>query len=219
MKKVYLAGPINGCTDDECKTWREFVKTKLPFTLDPMDRDYRGREDDCSKEIVEGDKADILAADTVLVWYPKPSTGTDMEIFFSWENDKNVVVVVPPGSKISPWLKYHSDYITERSMQDAIDYITRYYKNQEEKEAISNVLGVFSQAMMDKLIKKVNSGQKGWNYSGLLPDLKKSLKDHLEKGDMVDVANLAMFIWNIESNTYLMNIKGGGWDGDLENQA
>ena len=22
MLKVYLAGPINGCTDEECKAWR-----------------------------------------------------------------------------------------------------------------------------------------------------------------------------------------------------
>lgn len=26
---VYLAGPINGCSDDECKDWRNYVKREL----------------------------------------------------------------------------------------------------------------------------------------------------------------------------------------------
>jgi len=30
--KVYLCGPINGCTDEECKNWRETVKAQLPDT-------------------------------------------------------------------------------------------------------------------------------------------------------------------------------------------
>lgn len=45
--KVYLCGPINGCTDDQCKNWREAAKQVLSDTVDPMRRDYRGREDDC----------------------------------------------------------------------------------------------------------------------------------------------------------------------------
>jgi hypothetical protein len=55
---VYLAGAINGCTDDECKDWRELVKSIIGVekTLDPMRRDYRGVELDCINEIVEGDK-------------------------------------------------------------------------------------------------------------------------------------------------------------------
>jgi len=39
--KVYLCGPINGRTDDDAKNWREYAKTRLPDTLDPMARDYR----------------------------------------------------------------------------------------------------------------------------------------------------------------------------------
>lgn len=42
--KVYLAGPINGCTDAEAKNWREELKTHFPNAIDPMKRDYRGVE-------------------------------------------------------------------------------------------------------------------------------------------------------------------------------
>lgn len=130
MKKrlIYLAGPINGCTDEECKDWREYVKTQLgeENTLDPMRRDYRGREMECVDEIVEGDKVDIDSATLLLVNHPKPSTGTDMEIMYAFERGKKVITVVPPtaDTKISPWLSYHSTKIFF-SFDDALNYIGR----------------------------------------------------------------------------------------------
>jgi hypothetical protein len=110
---VYLCGPINGCTDEECNDWRTAAKTALSTsTLDPMRRDYRGREDECVNEIVELDKLDITESHCLLVNHPGPSTGTDMEIFIAWQLNKPVVVVVPEGARISPWLRYHSNHIT-----------------------------------------------------------------------------------------------------------
>jgi hypothetical protein len=59
--KVYLCGPINGRSDDDCKGWREYAKERLPDTLDPMARDYRGRELEpgIADVIVAGDEEDI----------------------------------------------------------------------------------------------------------------------------------------------------------------
>lgn len=112
MTTLYLCGPINGCTDAECNDWRTAAKELWAGpTLDPMRRDYRGREDESVREIVELDKIDIVRSDAILVNYPGPSTGTDMEILFSWEHAKPVVVVVPTGNRISPWLRYHSHAI------------------------------------------------------------------------------------------------------------
>jgi nucleoside 2-deoxyribosyltransferase len=108
--RVYLCGPINGCTDEECKDWREMVKARLPDTLDPMRRDYRGREDECVVEIVEGDKEDIDESDVLLVNYDKPSVGTSMEILYAHQQDKPVIVVCKEGTRISPWLRYHSTH-------------------------------------------------------------------------------------------------------------
>lgn len=124
-KKTYLAGPIMGCTDEQCKSWREYVKTKLPSTLDPMDRDYRGKENESVKEIVEGDKEDINESKFVLVNFPAPSAGTCMEIIYAWEQGKIVVIVTPKDAKVSPWVKYHSHLIVH-SFDEAIDFIIRY---------------------------------------------------------------------------------------------
>jgi nucleoside 2-deoxyribosyltransferase len=120
--KVYLCGPINGCTDAEAKDWREYVKAQLPDTLDPMRRDYRGREDQCVNEIVELDKIDVCNSDVLLVNYDKPSVGTSMEVLYAFERGKLVVVVCKEGASISPWLRYHAHAILH-SFGAAIDYI------------------------------------------------------------------------------------------------
>lgn len=120
--KVYLCGPINGCTDEECKDWREAAKARLPDTLDPMRRDYRGREDECFVDIVEGDKIDIGQCDLLLVNYDRPSVGTSMEIYHAWLADTPVIVVARPETVISPWLRYHSTKIVH-SFDDAFAWI------------------------------------------------------------------------------------------------
>lgn len=197
-----------GCTDEECKDWREYAKTKLPHTLDPMDRDYRGKEGDNSTAIVEGDKSDINNASILLVNFPKPSTGTCMEIIYAWEMGKYIVAVVPEGEKISPWLQYHTHYIAS-TFDDAIDHILNEMKeieNKEERSDVDETIALytavfrFSQVMKHKLLKKYGEGKRGWDDPTILEFLKKSLAEHVAKGDMVDVANLAMFIWNIEYN-------------------
>ena len=121
-KKVYLCGPINGCTDEECKDWREMLKQRLgeDSCVDPMRRDYRGREDDCVEEIVELDKIDILECDSLIVNYDKPSVGTSMEVLYAWMHHKIIIVVCAPDTRISPWLRYHSTRIVH-SFQDALE--------------------------------------------------------------------------------------------------
>jgi hypothetical protein len=123
--KIYLCGPIGGCTDEECKNWRDMVTKQGYETIDPMRRDYRGREGDFSKEIVEEDKIDIFQSDMLLVNYIKPSVGTSMEILFAWEQNKTIIVVTPKGTSISPWLKYHSHYIVN-SFPEALKILDTY---------------------------------------------------------------------------------------------
>jgi nucleoside 2-deoxyribosyltransferase len=121
---VYLCGPINGCADAECKDWREYCKVQLPRTLDPMARDYRGREMEpgIAVEIVENDKVDIDNSDVILVNWTGPSVGTSMEILYAWERGKQIVVVMEASVKPSPWLVYHSTHIVH-TMADAIAII------------------------------------------------------------------------------------------------
>lgn len=111
---VYLAGPINGCTDDESVNWRETAKTRLGVDvdcLDPMRRDYRGIEGDFFTELVETDKNDISSSSYVIANCWKPSFGTAMEILYAHSFSKPVVVVVPSLTHVSPWLSYHATVV------------------------------------------------------------------------------------------------------------
>lgn len=108
--KIYLCGPINGRSDDDCKGWREYSKERLPETIDPMARDYRGRELEpgIADIIVAGDEADIRACDALLVYYDHPSVGTAMEIRMAVkELGKRVVLVDKSNKPLSPWLLHH----------------------------------------------------------------------------------------------------------------
>lgn len=128
MKSVYLAGPINGCSDSEAKDWRadatRLLKAAGCRVLDPMRRDYRGQEMLNAPRLVEGDKRDICECGYVLVFAARPSWGTAMEILYAHERGRRVVAVVPEGVTISPWLSYHTTEIV-RTIVDATDAIIR----------------------------------------------------------------------------------------------
>ncbi len=108
MTKVYLCGPINGCTDAEASNWRDEMKEHFPNSIDPMKRDYRGVEEAAYREIVDLDKRDVRECDIVLVNYIKPSVGTAMEVFYAWTIGKPVIVWCADDTVISPWMRYHS---------------------------------------------------------------------------------------------------------------
>jgi nucleoside 2-deoxyribosyltransferase len=118
--KVYLCGPINGCSDAEAIDWREAVKTHYPNAIDPMVRDYRGKEAQEYREIVDLDKRDVRNADALIVCYTKPSVGTAMEVFYAWTIGKPVIVWCDESAVISPWLRYHSTSIVH-SLQAAVE--------------------------------------------------------------------------------------------------
>lgn len=106
--KIYLAGGINGLSDSQCRDWREYVKSRVSNTIDPMRRDYRGVEDQNVAKIVEDDLEDIRACDVVLAMCSRASWGTAMEIRYAWQICRPVYVVVDDLDKVSPWLRYHA---------------------------------------------------------------------------------------------------------------
>ncbi len=121
--RVYLAGPIFQCEDNECIAWRNEAKQKLVGfdVLDPMARDYRGSTDENFKRIVEEDKAAIDTCDVLLVNHLKPSVGTSMEILYSWERGKQVIAI-SNNSTVSPWLIYHCHRIF-RTLDESTAYL------------------------------------------------------------------------------------------------
>ena len=122
--KPYLCGPINGCTDDEANTWRELVLETCLNAINPMIRDYRGRESEDYREIVELDKRDVRSCDVVLVNYVKPSVGSSMEIYYAWSIGKPVITWCRSDISISPWLRYHSTTFVH-NIDEAIEAIGR----------------------------------------------------------------------------------------------
>jgi nucleoside 2-deoxyribosyltransferase len=113
--KVYLAGPINACSDEQVTAWRSDARKHLEGIgcriVDPADRDFRGVESETFWSIVEGDKRDIDDCDVVLAYCWQPSYGTAMEILYAAERNIPVVVVVPNGLPVSPWVRYHAERV------------------------------------------------------------------------------------------------------------
>lgn len=130
---TYLCGGINGLSDAECRDWREVAKELLKTdTLDPMRRDYRGKEDESVNEIVKGDIDDIGRSDIVLVNATRPSWGTAMEIVYAVTRNKRVVAFAGSG-RVSPWLRYHCDAIY-RTIEEACEAVNVASVERSERE-------------------------------------------------------------------------------------
>lgn len=128
MSVIYLSGPINGKDDGLCRAWRNSAASSLKAAghavLDPMGRDYRGREEESAEEIVSLDKEDIESSEVVLVNANSPGWGTAMECLYAISMGKRVVVFATHASapSISPWLRCHSHAIFD-SLDSAIAHI------------------------------------------------------------------------------------------------
>lgn len=117
-KPIYLCGPIQNCTDAECMTWRQEAAKLWPGpVLDPLRRDYRGKELTNPAQLVADDLQDIRDSAGLLVWFDRPSVGTAMEIFYAKHVLGKPIVVVdarPPNSgPLSAWLVHHCDKVFE----------------------------------------------------------------------------------------------------------
>lgn len=127
VRRCYLAGPINGCSDDQAASWRIWAGHHLSLrgwiALDPMRRDHRGHDLAAMNErIVQSDLEDIELADAVIAKPWKPSVGTSMEIAIAHRMGKRVAIV-GRREELSPWIIYHSSTIVP-SVGEAISWVT-----------------------------------------------------------------------------------------------
>ena len=129
--RVYLCGPMTGCTYAAASEWRDEAKFWLRrhgiTALDPMDRDYRDSPLSHLPGLVEEDKIDIELADILLVNFTEKSVGTSMEVMYGWNHGKRVIIVSKKFTE-DPWLVYHSHDIY-RTMDEAYDKIFRLFKD------------------------------------------------------------------------------------------
>lgn len=109
VKKIYLAGPMLDCDEEQINGWRQRVKKELGHLyefLDPVDFQVEKKDTpDCWEKIVMGDLKAIENADIVLAYVWRAGCGTAMEVMSAFVNRKIVVVVNPIKS---PWINYFS---------------------------------------------------------------------------------------------------------------
>ena len=67
-----------------------------------------------------------------------------------------------------------------------------------DQRAFDAVVNKLATAMKAKFRNKFMEGRSGWDERDAKEFLLTSLKSHIERGDMVDVANIAAMIWNLE---------------------
>lgn len=66
----------------------------------------------------------------------------------------------------------------------------------EEGLKLSNAWDEFSQIVYDKLIDRCKRGRSGWDDPNWTVDqIVETLIGHIQKGDPIDLAAFAMFIW------------------------
>ena len=65
------------------------------------------------------------------------------------------------------------------------------------KIALDACVDGFAEALRRRLYQKFLEGKSGWdNRAWPKEDILRQLREHVDKGDMIDVANFAMFAWN-----------------------
>lgn len=77
-------------------------------------------------------------------------------------------------------------------------YVAQGYKPDTEQELLDNTsVDRFAERMKEKLQRSRDKGRGGWETDECTESLlSRMLKEHIEKGDPVDVANFCMFLWS-----------------------
>jgi hypothetical protein len=78
------------------------------------------------------------------------------------------------------------------------DFISDDAKKEAEQIALGTLLDTFAKEMGQKIFLQMQKGYQGWDKSEMIETLKQKLLTNFEKGDMVDVSILAMFLWNLQ---------------------
>lgn len=141
---VYLAGPIEGLSEHEAKSWRRDIKAVLaqhnimgisPLRCEPS---YNGRynslgfenaqaDDQCfgtAQAIGAKNEFDVRTCDIILAFLPSLSIGTIIEIAWGKVLNKPVIVVTQePKLKLHPVIQHCSSWSLD-TLDDAVDVIT-----------------------------------------------------------------------------------------------
>ena len=93
---VYLAGPIEQCSEDEVHLWRNYVSDHIPIDIAVLEPRY---DLGSAGEIFHNTKQNVERCDMVFAYLPKgvndrrPSYGTIFEISYGHALNKQVVII------------------------------------------------------------------------------------------------------------------------------
>jgi nucleoside 2-deoxyribosyltransferase len=142
--QVYLAGPMEDCTEDHMTGWRQLTANALKLsdinTLDPTRRvsfheqlgenlENVTKTMNTCKRIFKQDLQDIAESKVVLADVRRSSgrgTGTSMELMFAHTKNKIIILWADEGDYIHP---FYEAMATEKhySLEEAVDSVRLYY--------------------------------------------------------------------------------------------
>ena len=142
--QVYLAGPMEDCSEDHMTGWRQLTANALKLSdinsLDPTRRvsfhDQLGenlenvtKTMNTCKRIFKQDLQDIAESKVVLADVRRSSgrgTGTSMELMFAHTKNKIIILWADEGDFIHP---FYEAMATEKhySLEEAVDSVRLYY--------------------------------------------------------------------------------------------
>lgn len=86
-------------------------------------------------------------------------------------------------------------------MIKSTDFVSVEAKKAAQAEALGVLLDAFAKEVGAKIFTKLEEGYTGWDDPQKVNEFRKKLLTNFEKGDMVDVAALAMFLWNLNEQS------------------
>ena len=99
------------------------------------------------------------------------------------------------GDNENDWRQHDVDVIGIKDLGLTRTQIKRRKIEEEERNIDDQAVDRFAAAMKEKLAKKRRDGRHGWHLKSCQStDLSDMLRDHIDKGDPVDVANFCMMI-------------------------
>lgn len=124
--RVYLAGPIEGCTDEERLSWRE----KASYALTEKHIESYSPKEDCIKsradehmifykDIYQVDRADVILVN--IQAKNIKSFGTPFEMGYAYAKGKLIVMVCNEDQLYHPFVTIPSVYFTD--LGEALDFI------------------------------------------------------------------------------------------------
>lgn len=121
MITVYLAGPIGGLPAWQANQWRMDTISYLSGRKDMAFLNPCDVENDGNVDVVAWDKSAIRRSNFVLAYCPFSSTGTSMEIMYSYMCGVPVILVTD-RNPLSRWYVAHA-HVVFPSLEHAWSYL------------------------------------------------------------------------------------------------